>query len=91
MRITGTNGRELWKCEGPRFRDAVMIEDIHRDLGCHPSDLTGIGDVLFFCATDDTHGKETWKCDGPDYKDPVMLKDIFSWIRKFRSNLSDSG
>ena len=46
---------------------ATLVSDIHPDGGSGPQDLTTVGEVVFFSATDGTHGRELWATDGtPD-------------------------
>ena len=57
---------------------AWMVKNIrHQDHSSNPSDLTAVGNTLFFVATDDTNGKELWKSDGTA-AGTVMVKDINS-------------
>ncbi len=46
--------------------DASLVEDNRSgtDLGVVPSDLTAVGDTLFFLADDGVNGEELWKSDG---------------------------
>ncbi len=73
---TSQNGREVRKCEGPDYNHTVLVEDINiGGANSTPENLTAVGDVLFFSATNGTNGIELWKCEGPDYDGAVMVED----------------
>ncbi len=75
----GTHGEELWKSDGTT-RGTFMVRDINAGPPGHttnsfPAWLTGVGDALYFVASDDPHGQELWKSDGTG-AGTVMVKDI---------------
>lgn len=64
----GINGKELWKSDGTTA-GTVMVKDVGMgsDYGgprpSNPTELTAVGDTLYFVASDST-GKELWRSDG---------------------------
>lgn len=71
----------------------VMVDDIYPgSAGSDPSDLTVLGDELFFTAVDGRHGRELWKSDGtapgttmvrnlaPDSPDQIQGSSISSLV-----------
>ena len=55
-----------------------MVKDIYSGSGgSNPSDLTAVGNTLYFEADDGTNGTELWKSDGTA-SGTVMVKDIYS-------------
>lgn len=73
------HGYELWKSDGTSG-GTVMVKDINTTEpgGSHPSNLTVVGNTLFFSASDGAanHGTELWKTDGTE-AGTVMVKDIW--------------
>ena len=78
----GKNGTELWKSNGTEA-GTVMVKDINPDGNSdsnpygtsYPSELTAVGNTLYFRAYGGKNGTELWKSDGT--KDgTVMVKDI---------------
>ena len=57
---------------------AWMVKNIRwQDGSSFPTDLTVVGNTLFFVATHHTNGKELWKSDGTS-SGTMMVKDINS-------------
>src|SRR5262249_21860239 len=73
-----SNGCELWKSDGT-FNGTVMVKDIfagsqgNTPNSGSPSQLTVVGNMLFFAACDG-NGCELWKSDGTT-NGTVMVKD----------------
>jgi len=65
----GVNGYELWKSDGTA-EGTVLVKDIRTgsrgsdDLSSHPSNLTAVGNTLFFSALAGILDSELWKSDG---------------------------
>ncbi|MEL0332101.1 MAG: ELWxxDGT repeat protein, partial [Candidatus Poseidoniales archaeon] len=75
----GTNGWELWKSDGTDS-GTEMVKDINsgQGWGMHwTSRFTpvGVGNEVYFAATDGTNGNELWKTDGTA-SGTVMVKNI---------------
>jgi ELWxxDGT repeat protein len=75
------NGIELWKSDGTA-PGTVLVKDIFTGLSffgvpnsSFPSNLTAVGNTLFFSAADGVNGTELWKSDGTT-AGTVMVKDI---------------
>jgi ELWxxDGT repeat protein len=63
-----TNGRELWKTNGTAA-GTVRVKDLTPGgtpygYSSNPSQLTSVGNQLYFAATTDAGGNELWKSDG---------------------------
>lgn len=62
----GTTGPELWTSDGTTA-GTVPAADLYPNLGfikgSYPSQLTAIGPMLFFVATDPVGGRELWSLD----------------------------
>jgi ELWxxDGT repeat protein len=83
----GVHGLELWKSDGTAA-GTVMVKDIDPGNGPLPpgvpptvpppfgtiSDLTVVGDTLYFVDGDAVHGTALWKTDGTE-AGTVMVKD----------------
>jgi ELWxxDGT repeat protein len=41
-----------------------MVKDINSTEGSDPTELTAVGNILYFSAFDDDHGRELWRSDG---------------------------
>ncbi|MFN7735346.1 MAG: ELWxxDGT repeat protein [Pirellula sp.] len=57
-------GSELWvlDADGARF-----VKDVYPgDNSSFPSELVGVGNILYFDADDGVHGRELWRSDGTD-------------------------
>ena len=66
----------MWKTEGTAA-GTVMVKDINSGSGkSNPSELTAIGNTLYFRANDGNNGRELWKSDGTA-AGTVMVKDIY--------------
>jgi ELWxxDGT repeat protein len=75
----GVSGRELWRSNGTTA-GTVRVKDIKTGNGDSFGDeslsqLTAVGNVLYFVADDGIHGSELWKSDGTE-AGTVLLKDI---------------
>jgi ELWxxDGT repeat protein len=75
----GVHGQELWRSDGTRS-GTVMVKDVvpagsETGYRYEPSDLTAVGDTLFFTADDGVHGQELWRSDGTR-AGTVMVEDI---------------
>ena len=75
----GTNGWELWKSDGTDS-GTEMVKDINSGQGwgmTWTSRFTpvGVGNEVYFAATDGTNGNELWKTDGTA-SGTVMVKNI---------------
>ena len=84
----GVNGIELWKSDGTAT-GTFMVKDIDPSFSSVPTELTAIGDTLFFSANDgDTIGSELWKSDGTA-TGTVVVKNIspFDFFGSFPTNL----
>lgn len=69
-----TLGSELWKTDGTPD-GTVLVKDIYPgDEGSRPADLTVVGDLVYFTATD-ADGRELWKTDGTT-AGTVKVRDI---------------
>ena len=69
------NGRELWKSDGT-LGGTVMVKDIcSGTCSSFPSDLTVMGNTLFFAADNDATGQELWKTDGTE-TGTVMVANV---------------
>lgn len=77
----GTSGRELWKSDGTPD-GTVRVADIEPPsggfpVGSFPSNLTAVGDELYFTAETRTTGRELWRTDGT-VSGTVRIADIRS-------------
>ena len=81
----GVTGPELWKSDGTEA-GTVLVKDINPGIntddpnfpypnGSFPSNLTAVGNTLYFSANDGTAGNELWKTDGTE-AGTVLVKDI---------------
>lgn len=70
------NGLELYVSDGTAAGTHIT-KDINPapNASSNPTDLTAVGDTLFFQANDGTNGAELWKSDGTA-AGTVMVKDI---------------
>jgi ELWxxDGT repeat protein len=56
-------GSELWKSDGTA-EGTVRVEDINPGGDSYPSELTAVGNTLYFVAEDGSSGRELWQTDG---------------------------
>ncbi len=60
------NGIELWKSDGTE-PGTVQVKDINTGTASSsPTNMTALGNLVFFSANDGTHGSELWKSDGTE-------------------------
>ena len=64
----------MWKSDGTEA-GTVSVLDISSDV----SELTAVGDTLFFSARNETSGRELWKSDGTS-TGTVLIADIYPGI-----------
>jgi ELWxxDGT repeat protein len=88
----GIHGKELWRSDGSEA-GTNMVKDIRSGpSGSTPfsltSNLTAVGGLLFFRATDDTGDTELWKSDGTE-AGTVLVKDIHPTGRSFPEDLTE--
>jgi ELWxxDGT repeat protein len=58
------HGNELWSSDGTEA-GTVLVKDIRPgDYDAYPSNLTAVGDAVFFRARDGVNGRELWTSDG---------------------------
>ncbi|SOE21059.1 ELWxxDGT repeat-containing protein [Spirosomataceae bacterium TFI 002] len=72
---TGNNS-ELWKSDGTTG-GTVLLKEINTTGSSTPSELTKVGNQVFFVANDGVNGKELWKTDGTA-SGTVLVKNINS-------------
>ena len=83
----GENGMELWMSDGTES-GTVMVKDINAGEGdqygygegildSFPTNLTVVGNSLYFSAEDADHGAELWVSDGTE-SGTVLVKDIYT-------------
>jgi ELWxxDGT repeat protein len=69
----GDHGRELWRTDG--VNPPVLVADISSGTASSsPSNLTILGNKLYFAATTAANGRELWRYDG--FVSPTRLTDI---------------
>jgi ELWxxDGT repeat protein len=80
------NGLELWRTDGT-LEGTVLVRDLSTSLGGGlPTDLTAVGDTLFFAAgADDGSGRELWRSDGTA-PGTFRVKDIWSGANSSNPN-----
>src|SRR5262249_34655604 len=64
------NGTELWKSDGTADGTALV-----KQFSIYLSDLTVVGNTIYFGTDDGTSGRELWKSDGTG-EGTVLVKDI---------------
>ena len=82
----GIHGRELWVTDGSSA-GTHMVVDLDPGTNVNfgtaapnssdPSQLTRVGNVIYFSANDGVHGNELWKTDGTA-KGTVLVDDLHS-------------
>ncbi len=74
----GINGEQLWKSDGTTAGTVLVKENRVEGfdyLFLRLSELTAVGDTLFFNADDGINGYELWKSDGTE-AGTVLVRDI---------------
>ena len=75
----GMCSADVWVCYGNGIDEStvmVMVKDINSgSSGSLPSELTAVGNTLYFTADDGINGTELWKSDGTA-DGTVMVKDL---------------
>ena len=72
----GTTGSELWKSDGTAA-GTMIVKDINPGAGHSvPSNLSVMGDYVYFSADDGTVGTELWRSDGTA-AGTELVKDIY--------------
>ena len=61
----GPGGSELWKSDGTSA-GTMRVKDINPLGNSYPSNLTGVGDALYFLADMGATGLELWRSDGTE-------------------------
>jgi ELWxxDGT repeat protein len=69
-------GDELFTSDGTDI-GTVLVKDINTTGDASPQNLTVVGNLLYFSASDGINGEELWKSDGTE-SGTVMVKDINS-------------
>jgi ELWxxDGT repeat protein len=69
-------GDELFMSDGTDI-GTILVKDINPTGDASPQNLTVVGNLLYFSASDGTNGEELWKSDGTE-SGTVMVKDINS-------------
>ena len=59
-----SSGKELWKSDGTSAGTTRLVDIGTGSFTSFPSDLTAVGNTLFFGADDGSSGYELWKSDG---------------------------
>ena len=78
---SSTNGIELWRTDGTEagtfmVRDINPVATANGPGDSNPSNLTVIGNIVYFSATDGTNGVELWRSDGTNVG--TMVQNINS-------------
>ncbi len=64
----GDHGTELWRSDGTGAGTYMVVDINVGNLGSDPDNLTEVGGILYFSASDGTtaadHGTELWRSDG---------------------------
>jgi ELWxxDGT repeat protein len=91
----GFHGYQLWKSDGTAA-GTVRVTDVNPAAGGfgnptnqigRPSDLTVVGNELFFVASDGFEGQQLWKTDGTT-AGTVMVTDVFKDVFSEEGQLS---
>ena len=72
---TVSGATQLWESGGTSTTTNVVANSGSGAASLFPSQLTDVGGLLFFTATDSTHGRELWTSDGVR-ADTAMVLDI---------------
>lgn len=59
-------GRELWKSDGTESGTTLVADIRAGSLSSNPSDLTVVGNAVYFSADDGSRGRELWISDGTE-------------------------
>ena len=89
--LTGT-GEELWKSNGTPD-GTVLVKDIKTGNynSSYPSNLTAVGNTLFFSASDGITGENVWKSDGSAISTTLVKNIIAGPGNSAPSNLTEIG
>jgi len=63
---TTSHGIELWKTDGTPAGTGLVKDIRFGSITSNPSDLTLVGDILFFLAEDGVNGRALWRSDGTE-------------------------
>ena len=69
-------GLELWRTKGTAASTTLVDDIIAGAQGLEPSNLTAVGNQLFFVAYDTVHGREVWVTNGTT-AGTHLVKDIY--------------
>lgn len=82
-----SNGeRELWMSDGTAA-GTRQVADINATGASYPTNLTAVGDRLYFTADDGVHGRELWRTDGTE-AGTALVEDIAPGLASGVQNLN---
>ena len=68
-------GQELWTSDGTEA-GTVRVRDIYPGApGSYPTEITAVGNQVYFAATNDTAGTELWRSNGTE-AGTILVRDI---------------